>query len=289
MREKDINVKLITSTSEIQKYINDLRAQGKSIGFVPTMGFLHEGHLSLMRRASADNDILIVSIFVNPTQFGPQEDYDAYPRDLTRDCKLAREVGADAVFVPSVSEMYPEGYNTFVEVEGPLTQKLCGASRPGHFRGVTTVVAKLFNIVKPHRAYFGQKDAQQLIVIQRMVDDLNFDIEIVPMPTIREHDGLAMSSRNRHLKKEERKSALALYKSLDIAVDLINAGERDAAKIRADMQRLIEAEKNTKIDYISIVDVHTLEELTKLKGEILIALAVFVGNTRLIDNVRVAL
>jgi len=282
-------VKLITSVSEIQKYVNDLRAQGKTIGFVPTMGFLHEGHLSLMRQARAENDIVIISIFVNPTQFGPQEDYDAYPRDLTRDCKLVMEVGVDAVFAPSVSEMYPEGYNTFVEVEGTLTKRLCGTSRPGHFRGVTTVVAKLFNLVKPHRAYFGQKDAQQLIVIQRMVNDLNFDIEIVPMPTIREHDGLAMSSRNKNLNKEERQSALVLYKSLNMAMDMINTGERDAAKIRAEMQRLIEAEKNAKIDYISIVDAHTLEELTTLKGEILIALAVFIGNTRLIDNVKAAL
>jgi len=279
-------VKLITSLSEMQKYVNDLRAQGKTIGFVPTMGFLHEGHLSLMRQARAENDIVIISIFVNPTQFGPQEDYDAYPRDLTRDCNLVMEISVDAVFAPSVREMYREGYNTFVEVEGTLTQRLCGASRPGHFRGVTTVVAKLFNLVKPHRAYFGQKDAQQLIVIQRMVNDLNFAIEIVPMPTIREHDGLAMSSRNKNLNKEERQSALVLYKSLNLAMDMINTGERDAAKIRTKMQRLIETEKKAKIDYISLVDAHTLEELTTLTGEILIALAVFIGNTRLIDNVR---
>ncbi|MBM3239411.1 pantoate--beta-alanine ligase [Candidatus Poribacteria bacterium] len=279
-------MKLITSLSEMQKYVNDLRAQGKTIGFVPTMGFLHEGHLSLMRQARAENDIVIISIFVNPTQFGPQEDYDAYPRDLTRDCNLVMEISVDAVFAPSVREMYREGYNTFVEVEGTLTQRLCGASRPGHFRGVTTVVAKLFNLVKPHRAYFGQKDAQQLIVIQRMVNDLNFAIEIVPMPTIREHDGLAMSSRNKNLNKEERQSALVLYKSLNLAMDMINTGERDAAKIRTKMQRLIETEKKAKIDYISLVDAHTLEELTTLTGEILIALAVFIGNTRLIDNVR---
>lgn len=282
-------MKLITSTSEIQAYVNELRSQGKTIGLVPTMGFLHEGHLSLVRQARAENDILIVSIFVNPTQFGPQEDYEDYPRDLRRDCELVEEIGANIVFAPSVSEMYPKGYNTFVQVEGNLTKVLCGASRPEHFRGVTTVVAKLFNLIKPHRAYFGQKDAQQLVVIQRMVDDLNFDIEIIPIPIVREENGLAMSSRNKYLNPEERKSATVLYKSLNLACDMINAGQRDAQKIRAEMQRLIEAERCAKIDYVSIVDAHTLEELTELKGEVFIALAVFIGNTRLIDNAKVTL
>jgi len=280
-------MKLITKTAEIQDYVNSMRAERKTVGFVPTMGFLHEGHLSLVRQAHADNDIVIVSIFVNPTQFGPQEDYTSYPRDLDQDLKLLAEIGVDAVFMPTADDMYPRGYNTHVEVTGSLTAGLCGASRPGHFRGVTTVVAKLFNLVKPHRAYFGQKDAQQLAVIQRMAEDLNFDIEIVPMPIIREEDGLAMSSRNRYLNTEGRKAALVLYKSLNLAIDMIKSGERNAATIISEMSRLIESEPLAKTDYIAIVDARSMEELTTiLKGETLIALAVFIGKTRLIDNFR---
>lgn len=306
-------MKLIIKTSEIQAYVNSMRAEGKTIGFVPTMGFLHEGHLSLVRQARADNDIVIVSIFVNPTQFGPQEDYTSYPRDLDQDSLLLSAIGVDAVFAPTADEMYPRGYSTHVEVTGSLTTGLCGASRPAHFRGVTTVVAKLFNLAKPHRAYFGQKDAQQLAVIQRMVEDLNFDIEIVPMPTIREEDGLAMSSRNRYLNAEERKAALVLYQSLNLAGDMIKAGERNVEKIAGEIERLIESEPLAKIDYIAIVDARSMEELltsfgglpevvaevaktsgnsatdvnhksTVLKDETLIALAVFIGKTRLIDN-----
>lgn len=276
-------MRIITSITEIQNYFSLARSDGKTIGLVPTMGYLHEGHLSLMRRARSENDLVVTSIFVNPTQFGPREDYRSYPRDMKRDSKMAEEVGVDLIFAPATEDMYPNGYATYVNVER-LTEKMCGASRPGHFRGVTTVVTKLFNIIRPHNAYFGQKDAQQAQVIKRMTEDLNFDIQIVVLPTIRETDGLAMSSRNSYLNPEERQAALVLIKSLRAAEDMIKSGQRDARIIYQGMRDMIEAEPLAKIDYISIVNADNLEELDLIKGKTLIALAVFIGRTRLIDN-----
>ena len=273
---------------EVQRCCEAARLQDKRIGFVPTMGYFHEGHLALMRRAREENDFLVVSLFVNPTQFGPDEDYRRYPRDFDRDKGLAEEEGVDLLFAPSVEDMYPEGYATYVEVTGRLTSSLCGVSRPGHFRGVTTVVAKLFNIVKPHRAYFGEKDAQQLRVIKRMVMDLNFDIEIVAVPTVREPDGLAMSSRNEYLSPEERKAALVLWRSLNLARSLVEAGERKADRIVSEMRRLIESEPLARIDYVEIVDSETLENVDVIEGEVLVALAVYIGTTRLIDNIVIS-
>ena len=277
-------MEIVTSPSEIQDYCRSALAEGKTIGLAPTMGFLHEGHLSLMRRARVENDLTVVSIFVNPTQFGPTEDYEEYPRDLQSDSEMAAEAGVDVIFAPSAKDMYPEGYATFVNVRG-ITEKMCGASRPGHFRGVTTVVAKLFNLVQPHRAYFGQKDAQQTVVIKRMAADLNFGVEIVVMPTVREDDGVAMSSRNKYLNEDERRAALVLNKSLHKARNLTKSGERDAAKIYRKMRDMIEAEPLAKVDYISIVDANTLADIDVVEGKTLIAMAVFIGETRLIDNV----
>ncbi|MCZ6679757.1 MAG: pantoate--beta-alanine ligase [Candidatus Poribacteria bacterium] len=279
-------MKILTSPSETQTHCRARRAEGKQIGLVPTMGFLHEGHLSLVRGARTDSDFVVVSIFVNPTQFGPSEDFGSYPRDFEQDRRLLVVEGVDLIFAPTVEEMYPPGSVTAVEVAGQLTKGLCGASRPSHFYGVTTVVSKLFNIVSPHRAYFGQKDAQQLAVIQRMVADLNFDIEIVPMPTVRESDGLAMSSRNRYLSPEARRAATVLYRSLQLAKERIEDGERTSAKIIDAMRELIEREKPARIDYIELVDTNRLEPQELVHGEMLIALAVFVGQTRLIDNLR---
>lgn len=267
----------------MQDYYQSARSNGKTIGLVPTMGFLHEGHLSLMRHARAENDLVVVSIFVNPTQFGPKEDYKSYPRDMKRDSEMAESVGVDIIFAPSAEDMYPNVYATYVSVER-LTEKMCGKSRPGHFRGVTTVVTKLFNIIRPHRAYFGQKDAQQSQVIKRMTEDLNFDIQIMVLPTIREADGLAMSSRNTYLNPEERQAALILTKSLHEAENMIKSGNRNTGIILQKMRDMIEAEPLAKIDYISIVNADTLDDLDLINGKILIALAVFIGKTRLIDN-----
>jgi len=275
---------IITSPKEMLDYCNSARINGKTIGLVPTMGAFHEGHLSLMRSARIENDLVVTSIFVNPTQFGPKEDFNAYPRDLESDSKLASQVGVDVIFAPTVNDMYSNGYATFVNVER-ITEKLCGASRPGHFRGVTTVVAKLFNIIRPHKAYFGQKDAQQCVVIKRMTEDLNFDIDIVIMPTIRETDGLAMSSRNKYLNAQERQSALVLSKSLFMVQDMIKSGQINVVDILHNMKQMIEAEPLAKIDYISIVDGETLDDIREIKANTLIALAVFIGKTRLIDNI----
>lgn len=277
-------MKIIKSCTEIQNFCNLARCKGKTIGFVPTMGFLHEGHLSLMRMSRAENDLSIISIFVNPTQFGPSEDYETYPRDLERDSKMAESVGVDVIFTPEVKDMYPNGYSTFVNVEG-LTNKMCGISRPTHFRGVTTVVSKLFNLVHPNRAYFGQKDAQQAIVIKRMTEDLNFDIQIIVMPTVREQDGLAMSSRNKYLNAEERQAALVLSQSLFLAQRLIGQGRNDAKEIYNLIKNKISSEPLAKIDYIAIVNANNLEEVDKIEKNTLIALAVFIGKTRLIDNI----
>lgn len=248
------------------------------------MGALHEGHLSLVRRARADNDTVVVSIFVNPTQFGPSEDYARYPRDPDRDLALLRDLGTDVVFMPPVEEMYPEGFDTYVQVE-KLSQVLEGASRPGHFRGVATVVTKLFNIVQPHRAYFGQKDAQQLAVIRRLTRDLDLPVEVVGLPTVREPDGLAMSSRNAYLSPEERKAAPVLYRSLEAAQELWRSGVRDVSLIRQRMNEVLAAEPLARVDYVSVADAETLEELETVDRPALVSLAVRIGGTRLIDNV----
>ncbi|MBI4318240.1 MAG: pantoate--beta-alanine ligase [Chloroflexi bacterium] len=256
-----------------------------SIGFVPTMGYLHEGHLSLIRQARADNDSVVASIFVNPTQFGPHEDFASYPRDLARDLTLLGKSGTDYVFTPTVPEMYPEGFATYVEVAGPLTARLEGATRPSHFRGVTTVVCKLFDIVRPTRAYFGQKDAQQALVIKKMVHDLDMNLEVVVMPTVREPEGLAMSSRNVYLKPDERRAALVLSRSLNLAQEAWSAGERDAHLIRAAMQGVIEKEPLATVEYVSVADAATLEETDTIDRSALVSLAVKIGRTRLIDNI----
>ncbi len=254
------------------------------VGFVPTMGYLHQGHLSLVRRARAENKSVVVSIFVNPAQFGPDEDLDGYPRDPRRDLALLEREGADIIFMPPAAEMYPPGFDSWVEVGG-LARRLEGASRPGHFRGVATVIAKLFNIVRPARAYFGQKDAQQVLVIKKMVSDLNMNLEIVTLPTVREPDGLAMSSRNSYLSPEERRQATVLYRALMLAQGLWLKGEKDAQKIRSQMAELIKREPLAAIDYISIANAETLDELAEVSPPALVSLAVKIGKTRLIDNV----
>ena len=254
-----------------------------TVGLVPTMGFLHEGHLSLIRRAREECDHVVVSIFVNPTQFGPKEDLSKYPRDLDRDLKLIEPLGTDLVWIPSAEIMYPKGYQTWVEVEA-ITNPLEGAMRPGHFKGVTTIVAKLFNGVQPHKAYFGQKDAQQVAVIRQMTRDLNFPIEIVVCPTLREADGLAMSSRNVYLDPEQRKAATVLFRSLGAGKELYEGGERNAEKIRGKMKEVLAGEPLAEPQYVSCADYDTLEELEEIKGKALLSMAVFIGKTRLIDN-----
>lgn len=269
----------------MQEVSGSWRGQGLLVGFVPTMGALHEGHLSLIRIAKARSDRVIVSIFVNPTQFGPSEDYAAYPRNTEEDLAMCEEEGTDAVFVPSVDEMYPEGYSTYIEVGG-LTEELCGRYRPGHFRGVATVVAKLFNMTMPHLAVFGLKDAQQFFVIKRMVSDLNMGVEIIPGPTVREPDGLAMSSRNRYLSPEERAEAPVLYRALLVVKDLIEQnGVRDPSEIIKEMERFISEESSlVRVQYIQVVDTVNLKPVSEIKGEVLLAIAAFLGKTRLIDN-----
>ena len=254
-----------------------------TVGFVPTLGFLHEGHLALVKQARMENSAVIVSIYVNPAQFGPREDFRAYPRDLNRDLALLRGEEVDIVFVPSDDEMYPPEFGSWVDVE-KVTERLEGVSRPGHFRGVATVVAKLFNIVQPSRAYFGQKDAQQVVVIKRMVADLNMGIEVMVVPTFRESDGLAMSSRNIYLGPGERQAATVLFGALTLAQQLGRSGEKDAEKIRRQMASLIQKEPLAQIDYVSIADVETLEELSLIDRPALASLAVRIGKTRLIDN-----
>jgi len=256
------------------------------VGFVPTMGYLHQGHLALVRQARAENVSVVVSIFVNPTQFGPHEDFARYPRDPQRDLALLEKEGTDTVFIPSADEMYPPRFNSWVEV-GKVAERLEGAARPGHFRGVATVVAKLFNIVQPDRAYFGQKDAQQLIVIKKMASDLDMNLEVVAVPTVREPDGLAMSSRNTYLNPEERKQAVVLYQALTLAQKLWSEGGKDAKAIRQQMTDLIQKQPLADIDYISIADAETLDELDRVKPPALVSLAVKIGKTRLIDNVVV--
>ncbi len=273
-------MKIATTIAEMKAI---RRQMAEPVGFVPTMGYLHEGHISLVRQARSECKSVIASIFVNPTQFGPGEDFASYPRDTERDLALLEKGKTDAVFMPQPEEMYPQGSSSWVDVEG-ITSRLEGASRPGHFRGVTTVVAKLFNITEPGRAYFGQKDAQQALVIQKMARDLNMNLEVIVAPTVREPDGLAMSSRNVYLSSEERRAAPVLWKSLNLAHDLWTNGEKDAGKIRKKMISLIESEPRARIDYVSIADTETLEELEKIGNSALVSMAVRIGKTRLIDN-----
>ncbi|MCG8540106.1 MAG: pantoate--beta-alanine ligase [Clostridia bacterium] len=279
-------MKILEAIGDIREEIKEARRNNKSVGFVPTMGYLHGGHLSLIKKAKEENDLVIVSIFVNPTQFGPGEDFESYPRDLKKDSSLAQSMGADIVFSPSIEEMYPLGCSTYVEIEGDITKKLCGASRSGHFKGVATVVTKLFNIVMPNRAYFGQKDAQQVAVIKRMVKDLHLDVEIVPCPIVREGDGLAMSSRNTYLNEEERRAGTILSKALFEAKERIEEGEINPLKISYFIIETIESEPLCEIDYVEVVHGETLESIERVKGDVLIALAVKIGKTRLIDNLR---
>ncbi len=277
---------LITSIKEMKKLIKEEKRKGKSVGLVPTMGYLHEGHISLIRCAKNDNDTVVVSIFVNPIQFGKNEDLDKYPRNIERDLEICKKEGVDFVFFPDKEEMYPEGYSTYVEVKG-LTEGLCGAFREGHFKGVTTVVMKLFNIVQPDRAYFGKKDYQQFKVIQKMVKDLNMDVEVIGCPLIREKDGLALSSRNKYLTPEERKSALSLSKALFLAKELFEKGEKNPEKIKEKMQEVILSFPHVReIQYIEIVHPETLKPKKIVEKGDIIALAVFVGDTRLIDNIQ---
>jgi len=277
-------VKVIASPREMRRLVQEHRARGETVGLVPTMGFFHAGHLSLMKAARAENDRVVVSLFVNPTQFAPGEDLEDYPRDLARDVRMAEEVGVDYIFHPSVEDMYPQPYLSYVEVEG-ITEGLCGASRPGHFRGVATVVAKLFHIVPAQRAYFGLKDAQQVRVIQKMVEDLNFDVDIVVCPTVREEDGLAMSSRNVYLGEEERKAATAIYRSLRLAEEMAREGERDAAAVLAAVRGVLEEEPLVRPEYVEAVDWTDLRPVAEMRGKVLVAVAARVGWARLIDNV----
>ena len=274
----------VNSIKEMQTFSNREMGEGKTIALVPTMGFFHPGHLSLMEEGRRRGDFLVVSIFVNPTQFGAGEDYENYPRDMERDQKLAEETGVDVIFAPPVDEMYPSDYQTYVNVE-EVTKNLCGISRPTHFRGVTTVVCKLFSIVKPHFAIFGEKDFQQLVAIRQMVSDLNLDVKIVGMPIYREKNGLAMSSRNKYLTPDERKAALCLFRSLMQAKELLRQGERKTEEILRKVMSIIEAEQLAEIDYVKICDVKTLKDIEQINQETVLALAVKIGKTRLIDNI----
>jgi len=277
-------MKITSTIKSARKEIGKARSQGKRIGLVPTMGALHEGHLSLIRKARRQCDYVAVSIFVNPTQFGASEDLAAYPRPFRRDCRICRKEKVDLVFSPPEKEMYPQGYLTFVQQEKGLIEKLCGASRPIHFRGVMTVVTKLFNIIEPDVAYFGQKDAQQSVIIRKMASDLNQNVKIVVCPTVRASDGLAVSSRNKYLDAKERKEATALFSALQLARTEIRHGQSDAALIVREMKNLIRKRTSGKIEYVNVVDAATLEDVKKSKGDVLIALAVKIGRARLIEK-----
>lgn len=274
----------INTIKDLRGALKEERRRGKSIGFVPTMGYLHEGHLTLMREAKKRADIVVASIFINPTQFGPNEDLDKYPRNIERDRQMAGEAGVDHLFVPTVDEIYPEGYATYVNVGGGLDGVLCGKNRPGHFRGVATVVAKLLNIVQPDIAFFGEKDWQQLTIIKRMVCDLNIDVEIAQVPTVREKDGLAMSSRNSYLSPQERETALVISRALKQARDMARSGENDAQKIMASLRQMIAEQELIELDYLEICDPVSLNPVEDIKGDALVAIAARAGSTRLIDN-----
>ena len=276
-------MQVIKTIQAMEERSSQARGEGEVIVFVPTMGFFHEGHLSLMREGRKLGDLLVVSLFVNPTQFSPNEDFKNYPRDFERDRKMAEGVGTDILFAPEPGEMYPPDHQTLVRVE-KVSQNLCGRSRPTHFQGVTTVVTMLFEIVMPHVAIFGEKDYQQLVTIKQMVRDLHMNVEVVGMPTVREADGLAMSSRNTNLLPEERKAALSLYRSLQKAKELLQKGERNADQILQEMKRILQAEPLVNIDYTQICDACTLEDVNRIEGDIVVALAAYLGRTRLIDN-----
>ncbi len=278
---------ILRSVAEMKAFSRERRAAGATIGLVPTMGYLHEGHLSLVRGCRANADVTVVSIFVNPAQFGPKEDLRSYPRDLERDVKMLEREGADVVFVPPDDAIYPAGYGTFVEVQG-LQDKLCGRSRPGHFRGVCTIVLKLFNIVRPDVAFFGWKDAQQLIILQKMARDLDLDVRVEGLPLVRDADGLALSSRNSYLSAEERRAALVLSKGLREAEAMIRAGEKNARPIIAKLINTMGREPLARIDYLEIVSPDDLMPVERLEGGALVALAVYIGKTRLIDNIRIS-
>ncbi len=276
-------MEIVTSIVRMKELADRWRKEGRVISFVPTMGYLHDGHLALMKMARNKGDILVISIFVNPVQFGPGEDFERYPRDFERDKRLAESIGVDVIFMPEVSEMYPEGFQTYVEVT-EVSKPLCGKSRPGHFRGVTTVVAKLFNIVKPHLAIFGEKDYQQLQVIKRMVKDLNMDVEIVGHPIVREEDGLAMSSRNVYLSPDERKVALRISRSLEVARNLVKEGVNSSDDVIREVRKILTPDDKLKIDYVEIRDPESLESVSEITSPVLLAIAAFVGKARLIDN-----
>jgi pantoate--beta-alanine ligase len=278
--------RIVESISAIQAYVAACRKRGLKVGFVPTMGAFHDGHLTLMREARRNNQAVIVSIFVNPIQFSAGEDYDRYPRRLDQDTKMAESEGVDVIFSPSVAEMYPKGFDTYVD-QSDLPAKLCGAFRVGHFRGVMTIVSKLFNIVRPDVAYFGQKDYQQSLIIRRTATDLNLEVAVKVLPTVREDDGVAMSSRNAYLGPKQRKDATCLIQALRRAEDMVNNGESAATKVSAEMKRLIRKVKGTRVEYIAIVNSDTLEPVKEIKGKTLIALAVRIGKARLIDNIIV--
>lgn len=279
-------MRIIKTVKEMKAVSSRIRKEGRIIGFVPTMGALHEGHLSLIKEARRVSDVVAVSIFVNPTQFGPEEDYKGYPREPEGDRKQCKEAGVDLLFVPSVEEMYPHGFLTSVTVAG-ITDVLCGPLRPGHFRGVTTIVATLFHVMQPQKIFLGQKDYQQAVVIKRMVEDLNMAVEIVVLPTVRETDGLAMSSRNSHLSHRERQAASVLFRALQTAHDMISKGERRASGVKEEMRKMIRTETLVKVEYLSLCHPETLQEVEGISGTVVIALAAWVGKTRLIDNIIV--
>ena len=276
-------MKIATTIAEVRAQVREWKQQGLTVGLVPTMGYLHEGHASLVKTSVQQCDRTVASVFLNPTQFGPGEDLETYPRDFEHDCALLTECGCDMVFHPEVSEMYPDGFATFVEVQSEMPRQLCGKTRPIHFRGVCTVVSKLFNIVTPDKAFFGQKDAQQLAIIRKMVQDLNFDIQIVGCPIIREEDGLAKSSRNTYLSEKERTAALCLSRAVKAGQDTICKGIK-AEEVLAKMRAIIEAEPLAKIDYVSMVDALDMQPVESVEKDVLVAMAVYIGKTRLIDN-----
>lgn len=275
---------IVSRTAELKRSLATTKRAGKKIGFVPTMGAFHEGHLSLIRACRKENHFCVVSIFVNPTQFGPAEDYQKYPRNLKKDAVMAKKEGADLIFAPRATEVYPDGYRTFVEVEG-FSQKLCGRYRSGHFRGVATVILKLFNLVQPDKAYFGWKDAQQLIIIKKMAENLNLPVEIVGLPTVREPDGLAMSSRNRFLSPEERKAAPALYQTLLRIKETVESGKNGLKEAVVEARNFLRKNSLIKLQYLEAVDLKTLEPVKEREKEVLVAIAAFLGKTRLIDNI----
>jgi pantoate--beta-alanine ligase len=279
-------IRLIETIKEIRSFVQAAKGRGETVGFVPTMGAFHQGHLSLMRQAKKACDAVVVSIFVNPLQFAAGEDYDRYPRQMTKDLRMAESEKVDVLFAPSVAEMYPKGFATYVD-QNDLPVKMCGAFRPDHFRGVMSVVSKLFSIVKPDMAFFGQKDYQQYLIIKRMATDLNLDVDVRVLPTVREEDGLAMSSRNVYRGPKQRKDATCLHRALQRAEEMIGAGESSATRVAAEMKRVIHRVKGARVDYIAIVNSDTLEPVKEIKGKSLIAAAVRIGKARLIDNILV--